>query len=147
MGEIIYVVSQALALSYIAAGDGDPVPKLDDLDVEPGGLNHVVVDEDFAGERYTSADDFPVVFDESRRDHKGANFSEDLSYEILASDVQPAFRIRVDIAETEVNNFAGGIRDTVEDVEIVETALRRCQKPIVLLSCVGRAFLHAAQVR
>jgi hypothetical protein len=45
-GKIAYMIIQSLLLGDVAAGDGDPVAKLDDLGVDPGCLDHVVVDED-----------------------------------------------------------------------------------------------------
>ncbi len=106
VGKIAYMINQSLLLGDVAAGDGDPVAKLDDLDVDPGCLNHVVVDEDFAGKRYTGSDDLPITFDKSGGDHKGANLSEDLSKQTLATGVQPALRVGVDIVETKIDNLA-----------------------------------------
>src|ERR1700740_3480970 len=147
MSEIVNVVLEALALGYIAAGAGDAVAQLDDLDVEPGGPDHFVVEEDFAGERYSGADDLPVLYDEPGGDHERANLGKDFPDKTLALGIKPPFRIGVDVAETEVDNFARGIGDAVKDVEVVEAALRRCQKSVMLLSCDGRTLPHAAQVR
>src|ERR1700691_2063503 len=102
----MYMIGESLAFGDVAAGDGDPVAELDHLDVEPGGLDHFVVEEDFAGEWHTGADDLSVLFDEPGGDHERTDLGEDFSKESLAPGVQPTFRIGVDIAETEIDNFA-----------------------------------------
>ncbi len=77
VGEVVDVVGAAAVLGDVAAGDGDAVAEFHHLDVEPGALDHVVVDKDFAGIGNAGADDLAVLLDEAGPNHEGAHFGED----------------------------------------------------------------------
>jgi len=111
-------------LSNIAAGNCDAAVEPNDLDIEPSTFNHVVVYEDFTGVGNAGADDLTIFVNESRFGHEGSDVSENLSAEGFAAYAEPPLGIGVDVAEAEVHDRARGVRDTLKDVKIVETAFR-----------------------
>ena len=122
MREIVDVIGVAAVFGNVAAGDGDAIAEPDDLDVEPRGFNHLVVDEDFTGVRNSGADDFKVFVDEAGLDHEWPHFGEDFSIEAFAGYAQPALSLRVNVAEGEIGDSSGFIGEAVEDVEVVQSA-------------------------
>lgn len=122
MCEIVDVIGAAAVLRDVAAGDGDPGAESDNLDVEPGGFYHLVVDEDFTCVGNPAADDFTVFVDEAGFDHERPNLGEDFAVKGFAGYAQPTLGVRVDVTEAEVDDGSGGIGDAVEDVEVVQCA-------------------------
>lgn len=57
-------------------------------------------------------------------DHEWTDFGEDLAVKGLPAHAQTAFGIGIDVAESEVDDGTGGIGDAIEDVEVVQSALR-----------------------
>src|SRR5215475_1181889 len=122
MRKIVYVVRATAVLGDIAAGNGNAVAEPDNLDVEPGSFDHLVVDENFTGVGGTGANDFTIFVDEAGFGHEGPNFGENLAVEAFTGYTEPTFSVRVDIAEGEVYDCPGGVGNTVEDIEVIESA-------------------------
>ena len=122
MRKIVDVIGAAAVLGNIAAGNGDSVAQPDDLNVEPGGLDHLVIDEDLAGVGNPGAHDLAILVDEAGLDHEGPDLGEDFAVKALARHTESTRSIGIDIAESKVDNRTGRIGDAVEDVEIVESA-------------------------
>lgn len=130
--EIVDVIRAAAVLGDIAAGNGDSVAQSDDLDIQPGVLDHVVVDEDITRVGNAGADYLTIFVDEAGLNHKGPNFGEDFAIKGFAGHAEPTFGIRVDVAESEVDNGAGGIRNPIEDVEVVQSAFSSSEESRVV---------------
>lgn len=128
MREVVDVIGAAAVFGDIAAGDSDSVAEPDNLDVQPGGLNHLIVDEDFAGVGNSGANDLAVLVDEAGFGHERPDFSEDFAVEGFAGHAEAALRVGVDVAEGEVDDVSGRIEDAVEDVEVVKRAFSSGQK-------------------
>jgi hypothetical protein len=122
MGEIVDVIGAAAVLGDVAAGNSDSLAEPDHLDIKPGALDHLVVDEDFTGVGNPGADDLTISMDEAGFDHEGSNFGEYFAVKGFAGHTEPMLGIWIDVAESEVDNSAGGIGDAIEDVEVVQTA-------------------------
>ena len=120
MRQKVDVIRAATVFGDIATGNGDSVAQADDLNIQPGVLDHVVLDEDFAGVGDSSADDFTIFVDEAGLDHEGPNLCEDFAVEGLAGHAEAALGIRVDVAECEVDDGAGRIGNAIKNVEVVE---------------------------
>ena len=117
MCEIADVIGASTVLGNVAAGNGDTVAEPDDLNIEPGALDHLIVDEDFTGVGYPGANNLTIFMDEAGLDHEGPNFGKDFAVEGFAGHAKPTLGIRVNVTESEVDDGAGGIGDAVEDVE------------------------------
>lgn len=140
MRKIVDVIGAAAVFGNVAAGNGDSTAQPDNLNVEPGSLDHLVVDEDLTGVRNSGADNLTILVNEAGFDHEGPDFGEDFAVKGLAGYAEPTCGIGVDIAESEVNDGAGRIGDPIEDVEIVKRALRSSQEPRVICRH-GRVYL------
>ena len=84
MREIVDVIGATAMLCNIAAGNGDSVAEADDLDIQPSAPDHLIIDEDFRGIGYPSADNLEILLDEAGFDHEGSNFGEDFAIESFA---------------------------------------------------------------
>ena len=120
MRQIVDVIGAVTVFGDIATGNGDSVAQADDLDIQPGALDHVVVDEDFAGVGNSGTDDLTIFVDEAGLDHEGPNLGEGFPVEALAGHAEPTLGIWVDVAESEVDDGAGGIGNPIKDIEVVE---------------------------
>jgi hypothetical protein len=119
-GQIVDVIRAATVFGDITTGNSDSVAQADDLDIQPGALNHVVVNEDFAGVGNSATDDLTIFVDEPGLDHEGPNLGKDFPVEALAGHAESTLGIRVDVAESEVDDGAGGIGNPIKDIEVVE---------------------------
>lgn len=119
MCKIVNVIGAAAVLGYVPTGDGNAIADPDNLNVEPGRLDHLIVDEDLTGVWHAGAHDITVVIDQAGSDHEGANFGEHLAVEGFAGYAEPVLGIRVYVAEAKVDDGTRGIRNAIENIEVV----------------------------
>jgi hypothetical protein len=132
MRQIVDMIGMPSMLGNVATGNGDSGAKSDDLDVKPSSLDHFVVDEDFTDVGNPGVDDLAIFIDEAGFDHERPNFGEDFAVECFAGHSEPPLGPGVDVAESEIDDGAGGTGNAIEDVEVIQSAFGGGEEPSVV---------------
>ena len=139
--KVVDVIGSAAMLRNIAAGNGQAVSEPHNLNIEPSAFDHLVVDKNFTFVGNARPDDLAIFMDEARLDHEWPNFRQDFAVKRFAGHAKPTLGVRVNVAEAEINDSTGGIRDAVKDVEVIQGAFRRGEEPGMVRSagCICRS--------
>ena len=140
MREVVDVIGATAVLGNVTAGNGDSIAEPDDLDIEPGAPDHLIVDKDFTGIGDPSADNLAIFMDEAGFDHEGSKFGKNFAIDGFTGDAEPTLSIRVEVSESEVDDETGGILNAVKDVEVVQSVFSGGKEACVV-RCGGYACL------
>lgn len=138
VGEEVHAIRDLLACSEVATGDGDFVADPDGLDVDPGGMNGVIVDEDLIDVGDASPHDIFVPLEDAGGDGVRADLREDPAEKLLARDPEAALGGSIDVAEAKVRNLAVGVGNSFEEIEVVEIVLSGLAEEVGFLRGDGR---------
>jgi len=135
IGQETGLIGDAPAFGNIAAGDGEPAAEFDRVDMQPGGADAVVVEEDLSSIGNAGADDLLIAADETRGDGEGAYFGERAAEKGFAGGTQATLGHRIDVSKAEINDVSGRVRNAGEEIHIVDAVFSGAAK--VQLFVVG----------